>query len=46
VYLVGYGAFHIRTKKGTNFNFAVVNQQNQPQPPDTLLTAIDNAMGK
>ncbi len=46
VYLVGYGAFHIRTKKGSNFNFAALNPQGQVQPPDAILTAIDNAMGK
>jgi hypothetical protein len=45
-YLVKLGAFHIRLKKGTNYNFVVVNQQNQPQPPDALLEAIDRAMGK
>jgi hypothetical protein len=45
-YLVKLGAFHIRLKKGTNYNFVVINQQNQPQPPDALLTAIDQAMGK
>ena len=46
VYLVGYEAFHIRTKKGTNYNFAALNQQGQHQPPDAILTAIDNAMGR
>jgi hypothetical protein len=46
VYLVGYGAFHIRTKKGTNYNFVALNQQGQYQPPDAVLTAIDNAMGQ
>lgn len=46
VYLVGYGAFHIHTKKGSNYNFVVMNQQNLPQPPDAILTAIDNAMGR
>jgi len=45
VYLVGFGAFHIRTKKNTNFNFVALNQQGQYQPPDAVLTAIDNAMG-
>ena len=45
VYLVGYGAFHIHTKRGSNFNFAAINAQNQPQPPDAILTAIDAAMG-
>jgi hypothetical protein len=46
VYLVGYEAFHIRTKRGTNYNFAALNQQGQHQPPDAILTAIDNAMGR
>jgi hypothetical protein len=46
VYLSQIGAFHIRTKKNTNFNFVALNQQGQYQPPDTVLTAIDNAMGK
>ena len=46
VYLLAYGAFHIRTKQGSNFNFAALNQQGQPQPPDQILTAIENAMGK
>jgi hypothetical protein len=46
VYLVGYEAFHIRTKKGTNYNFAALNQQGQHQPPDAVLIAIDNAMGR
>jgi hypothetical protein len=46
VYLAAFLAFHIRMKKGNmNYNFAVVNQQNQPQPPDAALTAIWNAMG-
>jgi hypothetical protein len=45
VYLVGYGAFHIHTKRGSNFNFAAINAQNQPQPPDAVLNAIDTAMG-
>jgi hypothetical protein len=45
-YLVKLEAFHIRLKKGTNDNFVVLNQKNQPQPPDTLLMAIDRAMGK
>jgi len=46
VYLVAIGAFHVRLKKGTNYNFVVVNLQGQYQPPDPILTAIDNAMGK
>ncbi len=46
VYLVAMGAFHIRTKKGTNFNFVALDQQSKPEPPDAVLTAIDNAMGK
>ena len=46
VYLVQLGAFHIHTKRGTNFNFVLLNQAGQYQPPDTILTAIDNAMGR
>jgi len=46
VYLVAIGAFHIRLKKGTNYNFVALNQQAQYQPPDPILTAIDNAMGR
>jgi hypothetical protein len=46
VYLVALGAFHIHTKKGTNFNFAALDQQSRPTAPDAVLTAIDNAMGK
>jgi hypothetical protein len=45
-YLVKLGAFHIRLKKGTNYNFVAINQQTQPQPPDPILTAIDNARGR
>ncbi len=44
VYLVVYGAFHIRLTKGTNFNFVVLNAAGQYQPPDALLQAIDRAM--
>jgi len=46
VYLVGFGAFHIRTKKNSNFNFVALNQQGKPDAPDAVLTAIDNAMGQ
>jgi hypothetical protein len=46
VYLVAYEAFHIRTKKGTNYNFAALNPQGQHEPPDAILTAIDTAMGR
>jgi len=46
VYLVAIGAFHIRTKRGTNYNFVVLNKQGQYQPPDQVLDAIDNARGK
>jgi hypothetical protein len=46
VYLVAYYAFHIHTKMGSKFNFASLNQQGQPDPPDAILTAITNAMGK
>ena len=46
VYLVAIGAFHIRTKRGTNYNFVVLNAQGQYQPPDQVLDAIDNAREK
>jgi hypothetical protein len=46
VYLVGLGAFHIRVGKNTNYNFVVLNQQNQYQSPDPILTAINQAMGR
>ncbi len=46
VYLMALGAFHIRTRKGTNYNFVVINQQGQFQPPDQVLEAIDAAQGK
>jgi hypothetical protein len=46
VYLAAIGAFHIRQGKGTNYNFVVLNQQNQYLSPDPLLMAIDRAMGK
>lgn len=46
VYLSAMGAFHIRVGKNTNYNFVVLNQQNQFQPPDPILTAINQAIGK
>ena len=46
VYLVAIGAFHIRTKRGSNYNFVLLNAQGQYQPPDSVLDAIDNAQGK
>jgi hypothetical protein len=46
VYLVGFYAFHIHTKAGSKFNFAALNQQGLAQPPDAILTAISNAMGR
>ncbi len=46
IYLAQYYAFHIRMKRGNiNYNFAAINQQTQPVPPDAVLTAIYNAMG-
>lgn len=46
IYLSLIGGFHITLKRGTNLNFVLYNQQGQPQPPDEILTAIDNAMGR
>jgi hypothetical protein len=43
VYLEAIGAFHIRTKRGTNYNFVVINNQGQYLPPDQVLDAIDNS---
>ena len=45
VYLVGYAAFHIRTKNG-NYNFVALDQQAKPTTPDAVLTAIDKALGR
>ena len=46
VYLLALGAFHIRTKKNSNFNFVALDQNGKPGPPDAVLTAIDAAMGR
>jgi hypothetical protein len=46
VYLLALGAFHIRTKKNSNFNFVALDQQQKPTTPDAVLTAIDAAMGR
>ncbi|MBZ5513694.1 MAG: PEGA domain-containing protein [Acidobacteriia bacterium] len=46
VYMAVNGAFHIRLKKGTNYNFVVINAAGQFLPPDTLLQAIDRVMGR
>lgn len=46
VYLAAIGAFHIRLKRGTNNNFYVIDPQGRYQPPDALLTAIDQAMNR
>ena len=46
VYLSAVSAFHIRLNKGTNYNFVAINQYGQYQPPDAILTAIEQATGK
>ncbi len=46
LYLAAIGAFHIRLKRGTTYNFAVVNAQGVAQPPDPLIDAVDRAMGQ
>jgi hypothetical protein len=46
VYLLALGAFHIRTKKNSNFNFVALDQNGKPTTPDAVLTAIDAAMGR
>lgn len=45
VYLAILGAFHIRLKTGGNYNFVLLNAAGQPQPPDPVLLAIDQALG-
>jgi hypothetical protein len=45
VYLAAFGAFHIRLKTGGNYNFVLLNAAGQPQPPDPVLLAIDQALG-
>jgi hypothetical protein len=45
VYLAALGAFHIRLKTGGNYNFVLLNAAGQPQPPDPVLLAIDQALG-
>jgi len=46
VYLMALGAFHIRLKKGANYNFVQVNAAGQYLPPDAVLEAINRALGK
>jgi hypothetical protein len=46
VYLAAVGGFHIRLKKGSNNNFYVIDAQGRYQPPDAVLTAIDQAVRK
>jgi hypothetical protein len=46
VYLMALGAFHVKLNRGTNYNFVALNQQGQFQPPETVLAAIDTAMGR
>lgn len=46
VYLVAWGAFHIRLKSGPNYNFVVIGQGGQHQSPDEVLRAIGMSMGR
>lgn len=41
LYLVALGAFHIRLKSGTVYNFVAINIYGQYQPPDPILNAIN-----
>lgn len=45
VYLAALGAFHIRLKAGTNYNFVVLGPGGQSHPPDEVLRAISMSMG-
>lgn len=44
LYLAAYGGFHITLRTGETFNFLVVDNNGQYQPPDAVLNAIDQAM--
>jgi hypothetical protein len=46
VYLAALGGFHIRLKKGSNYNFVVLNSAGQYQPPDELLRVVSMSMGR
>ncbi|MBI4166854.1 MAG: PDZ domain-containing protein [Acidobacteria bacterium] len=45
VYLVAFGAFHIRLKSGPNYNFVIVGPGGQRQSPDEVLRVIGMSMG-
>lgn len=45
-YLVNLGGFHIKPDKGKNYNFVAVTPAGQYLPPDNILTAIHQAMGR
>lgn len=46
LYLAAIGGFHISLRNGATFNFAAMNSYGQYEPPDALLAAIQQAMGR
>jgi hypothetical protein len=46
VYLAAFGGFHVRLRKGTVYNFAVIDNAGQYQRPDALLAVLDRAVSK
>ena len=46
LYLAAVGGFHIALRNGYTYNFVAMNPYNQPMPPDALLAAIQQAMGR
>jgi hypothetical protein len=46
LYLAGVGGFHIALRNGYTYNFVAMNPYNQPMPPDAVLAAIQQAMGR
>ncbi len=44
--LSGTGRSIFARRAASNYNFAALNQQGEPEPPDAILTAINSAMGR
>ena len=46
LYLAAVGGFHIALRNGVTYNFVAMNPYNQPEPPDAVVAAIQQAMGQ
>jgi len=46
LYLAAVGGFHIALRNGYTYNFVAMNPYNQPMPPDAVLAAIQQALGR